>query len=218
MDIKENNLHFIVEGRLFKSSKQYITGAEVKELAGIPLDAELYLYIREPYNDELIGNDQKVDLALPGIEGFYTKKPLHIKVDGKLYLWRKQYITGAELRKLASVPEEMDIYLDVPGNWEDNLINDNERIDLARPGIERFETRDSQVTIWVNTHPHLYNKKQISFEQVVELAYGNYNPSNGFVVSYTRGPIENPRGRMSKGDVVYVQHKMDFHVTDPHLS
>lgn len=38
------------------------------------------------------------------------------------------------------------------------------------------------------------------------------------VISYTRGPIENPRGRMSKGDVVYVQHKMDFHVTDPHLS
>lgn len=37
-------------------------------------------------------------------------------------------------------------------------------------------------------------------------------------VGSVSGPIENPRGRMSKGDVVYVQHKMDFHVTDPHLS
>ena len=163
MTNKECNLHFVVEGRLFKSSKQYITGAEVKELAGIPLDAELYLYIRDPYNDELIGNDQKVDLALPGIEGFYTKKPLHLTVDGKLYLWRKQYITGADIRKLAGIPDDKDLYLDVPGNWEDNLINDNEKVDLARPGIEKFETRDSNVTIWVNSHPHVYNKETISY-------------------------------------------------------
>lgn len=218
MDIKENNLHFIVEGRLFKSSKQYITGAEVKELAGIPLDAELYLYIRDPYNDELIGNDQKVDLALPGIEGFYTKKPLHIKVDGKLYLWRKQYITGADIRKLAGIPDDKDLYLDVPGNWEDNLINDNEKVDLARPGIEKFETRDSNVTIWVNSHPHVYNKETISYEEVVALAYGSYDSSKGYAVAYDRGPVQNPGGLMSKGDVLYVKHKMEFHVTNPHLS
>ena len=48
MDIKENNLHFIVEGRLFKSSKQYITGAEVKELAGIPLDADYTCTLESP--------------------------------------------------------------------------------------------------------------------------------------------------------------------------
>lgn len=29
---KENYLYFIVEGKLFKSSNQYITGAEVKSL------------------------------------------------------------------------------------------------------------------------------------------------------------------------------------------
>lgn len=215
---KECNLHFVVEGRLFKSSKQYITGAEVKELAGIPLDAELYLYIREPYNDELIGNDQKVDLALPGIEGFYTKKPLHLKVDGKLYLWRKQYITGADIRKLAGIPDDKDLYLDVPGNWEDNLINDNEKVDLARPGIEKFETRDSNVTIWVNSHPHVYNKETISYEEVVALAYGSYDSSKGYTVDYDRGPVQNPGGLMSKGDVLYVKHKMEFHVTNPHLS
>ena len=218
MTEKESNLHFIVEGRLFTSEKQFITGAEVKELAGIPHDAELYLHIREPYNDELIGNEQKVDLALPGIEGFYTKKPLHFKVDGRMFLWRKQYITGADIRKLAGISADKDLYLDVPGNWEDNLINDNEKVDLARPGIEKFETRDSNVTIWVNSHPHVYNEETISYQEVVTLAYGSYDSSKGYSVTYGRGPVRNPEGLMSKGDVLYVQHKMEFHVTNPHLS
>lgn len=213
------SLLFMVEGRVFKSSKQYITGAEIKELAGIPMETELYLHIRAPYNDEPIGNEQEVDLALPGIEGFFTKKPLRFTVDGQQYCWPKQFITGADIRKIASIPDSKELYLDVPGDWEDNLINDNERVDLARPGREKFETRDrSKVTIWVNSHPHVYTKDTIGYEEVVTLAFGKYNPTAGYTVVYGHGPSKNQDGLMSKGDVVYVQHKMEFYVTESHLS
>ena len=211
-------LHFKVEGKSFKSANLYITGAEVKNLVGIPHDVELYLHIKEPYNDELIGNDQQVDLALPGIEEFYTKKPLHYTVNGKQYYSRKQFITGLEIRQYAHIPDNLDLYLDVPGNWNDNKIDNDEQVDLARPGIEKFITRGRKVIIWTNSHSHEYDKDLITYEEVVRLALCNYDPCKGYTVTYGHGPLQNPEGLMSKGDTVYVQYNMEFHVTEAHIS
>lgn len=61
-------LHFKVEGKMYETAQQFITGAEIKKIAGIPLDVDLYLHINKPYSDELIDNDKLVDLAMPGIE------------------------------------------------------------------------------------------------------------------------------------------------------
>jgi len=211
-------LHFMVEGNLFETGQQFITGAQVKELAGIPLDNNLYLYIREPYNDEIIENNQKIDLSLPGIEGFFTKKPLLFTVDSRHFSTRKQFITGADIREMAKLPDDKELYLDVPEGWQDTLIDEDQKIDLARPGIEKFITLDSKVIVYVNSTPYEYNEHKITFDQVVEFAKMAKSSTTGFIVKYSHGPIENPKGIMSPETVVIVRNKMIFNVASTHRS
>lgn len=210
-------LKFVIEGKEHETFDQYITGADLKKIAGIPLVTELYLSIKKPYQDELIENDKVVNLARPETEYFYVKKKLHFTINKVPYTWYKQYITGAEIRELGNIPPEDDIYLDIKEGWEDDLILDDEVVDLARPGVEHFfsKSRPTECIVIVNAREKVWKEKTISFEQVVILAFGAYdnNPNKGYTVTYSRGPESNPEGTMVKGSVVNVKHKMVFDVT-----
>ncbi|HUU02982.1 MAG TPA: multiubiquitin domain-containing protein [Myxococcota bacterium] len=67
-------------------------------------------------------------------------KPFHIIVDQKPHDWSEPFITGAQIKQLASVdPNTYDAWQDVPGP-EDRLIGDSDRADLTPHGTERFFT------------------------------------------------------------------------------
>ena len=131
-------LSFNVEDKPFTSDHQYLTGAQIKQLASLPKDSELFLTISEPWKDEPISDNEQVDLARPGIEGFYIKKKLKFIIEGVERETDRQYITGAEIRRLGSIPVGYDIYLSIKGPYEDELVEDNSRVDLAREGTESF--------------------------------------------------------------------------------
>ena len=69
--MKESNRTYAykVNDTPYTTKHQYITGAEIKEQAGIPADHIVFL-VRKGYDNELIEDDESVDLALPGIEKF----------------------------------------------------------------------------------------------------------------------------------------------------
>jgi len=142
---------------------------------------------------------------------------LNLVINGKEYHWDKQYITGAEIRHLGSIPREDEIFLKIKEPWKDELVNDETQIDLARPGIEHFFSKEkpTQIAIIVNGREKLWKEKEISFEQVIALAFGNYveNANTVFTVTFKGGPEQNPQGSMVKGDKVYVKNKMIFNVT-----
>ena len=79
-------LKFVIEGKEFETFDQYKTGAELKQLVGISLDTELFLSISRPYNDELIENEVRVNLARPETEYFFVKKKLHFTINGVHHL------------------------------------------------------------------------------------------------------------------------------------
>ena len=207
-------LKFVIEGKEFETFDQYKTGAELKQLVGIPLDTELFLSISRPYNDELIENEVRVNLARPETEYFFVKKKLHFTINGVHYTWYKQFIRGIQIRELGNIPREDELYLDLPDGWKDDFIEDDEIVDLARPGVEHFISRAKiqGVEIIVNQSRKKYDKPQISFEEVVRLANGSYDPNRGYTVKYSDGPKENPKGLMSKGTEVFVKHNMNFNV------
>ena len=91
---------------------------------------------------------------------------------------------------------------------------------MARPGIEHFVSRKNtyDITIIVNASPIKYDKSKISYEAVVILALGSYDPNRGYTVKYSDGPKENPKGLMSKGTEVFVKHNMNFNVRSNHQS
>lgn len=74
------------------------------------------------------------------------ERTFKIIVDQKPHDWPKQFITGLEVKRLAGVdPKAFDAWLDVPGP-EDELIDDDKKVDLSRPGVEKFFTGKKTTT------------------------------------------------------------------------
>lgn len=142
------------------------------------------------------------------------KKKFLFSVDGRPYSTEHQFLIGEQIKRMAGVPVEFELFLVIP-HFQDELIEDNKTVNFARPGVERFESRRPQaiVEIIVNGIRVPFDRPKISFEELVHIAYPHPGNKYGFTVSYTDGPEQNPEGRMSKGTVVFVKHKMKFDVT-----
>ncbi len=213
----KNNQSFTlnIEGKEYEWNEQTITGAALKKIADLPAVAELFLIVDDPWDDEPLKDETVVNLGRPEIEKFLVRRELRFTVNEKPYQWHQQYIRTEQLRKLAAIPEEEDIFLKLDG--PDELIEDGNKVNLARPGLEHFVTRKVQfeVTIIVAGTPHVWTNRKISFKEVIILGYGQYidRPTMVYTVAYEDGPKQNPEGSMTKGQSVFVKNKMIFHVT-----
>jgi hypothetical protein len=208
-------LQLTIEGKPYSWSEQFICGRQIREAGGLSSAAEIFLAVKSPWKDESIGDDDRVDLARPEIEHFYVKKKLLLTVNGKEFESDRQFIQGATLRRLAGISEADDIFLSIAGPWEDELVKDDAFVDLARPGIEHFYSKEVAFDLIVNAKEDKWKKHKISYEEVVYLAFPSdgHVPNRVYTVTYKRGPNQNPQGSMVKGDTVFVQNKMIFNVT-----
>ena len=72
-----------------------------------------------------------------------------------------------------------------------------------------------QVKIIVNAEEHFVEKDELSFQEVVNLAYNN-NPPQGsnweFTITYRKGHKEKPDGTLLEGKSVKVKEEMVFNV------
>jgi Multiubiquitin len=77
--------------------------------------------------------------------------------------------------------------------------------------IENVDDKHDSVTIIVNTKPHSWAEKKITFEQVVEIAFPGqpYNPE-GTTVEHSRG--HGPDHSLRPGGSVEVKEGMIFDV------
>lgn len=143
------------------------------------------------------------------------RRGLKITINNKEYEWPEQYITGRDVRKIAKIPPDEELYLAIKKPWEDERIEDDTRVDLARPGIEHFFSKKPAVILIVNGKEKQWHQEKISFDEVVKLAFPDYvdSPDTVYTVTYKRGPHQNPEGSMVKGDVVCVKNKMVFNVS-----
>lgn len=76
------------------------------------------------------------------------------------------------------------------------------------------------VTIIVNTKEHRVEKDEISYEEVVKLAYPTAtfdNPDISYIVNYKRGHGDK-EGSLTKGHSVKVKEGMIFNVTETNKS
>ena len=158
-----------------------------------------------------------VDIKLENAGQGHQQNYLKLKINGEMYEWNEQYITGLEIKQIGSISSEDDIYLAVKKPWDDELINNDTRVDLARPEVEHFfsEKKEKTYTIIVAGTPKQWDNSRIKFEDVIVLAYGSYidNPTMVYTVAYEDGPRRNPEGSMIKGSKVFIKNQMIFHVT-----
>ena len=122
-------------------------------------------------------------------------------------------IAGSEVKQLGGIEPTAKLYLIGKGHQPDVLIADDQQVDLSNPGIEKFVSKESRVVIIVNAREHAWEKPQISYDELVMLAYGQVTGNTAYTITYSNGPGENPEGFVVKGQVVVVCNKMNFNVT-----
>jgi len=195
------------------------TGDQVLDAAGVTdhINYVAYKVLKNGLLEEL-RPEEKTDLRDSGIEQFIvfrTDRSFRFLLNQGAFDWGAAHITGLTLKKLAGVGlEESDVWLEVSGAGE-RRIGDQEFVDLAAPGVERFHTRPRIYDIFVNTRPRQVRTSTLTFWQVVKLAYPDAveNSTTYYTVTYKHGPASNPDGSMVAGETVRIKDGMRFNVT-----
>jgi hypothetical protein len=66
-------------------------------------------------------------------------KHFNIKIDKNHYKVTEDSMTGIQIKQLANIPNEYELWLEVPGQNEDKKIEDNEVIDI-KSGLKFFSS------------------------------------------------------------------------------
>lgn len=137
---------------------------------------------------------------------------VRIHIDREIYK-SSNPTTGRALYELADIRKRRELYREVSGDNEDELIpRDDTEVHLKKD--EHFYSQ-KEVMIVVNGTAHETSETSLSFEEVVKIAYPV--PPSGdaveFTVTYRNGPRANPKGTLTSGHSVRIKNRMAFDVT-----
>jgi len=120
--------------------------------------------------------------------------------------------TGIALYALGSLPADRELFREIEGDREDELIPRSEA-PLHLTEDEHFHSERAYEII-VNTRRKNVTKAKLSFNAVVHLAYDPVptGPNILFTVMYRHGPRQNPEGDMVEGQIVRLKDGMVFDV------
>lgn len=210
-----DNLNF----RPIKLADPVPLGRQILAAAGLDARSDYSLFVILPSgNFEDIRLDEPYDLRGHGVErfvGFRTDRDFKLTLDDRQITWGKPAINGSDLYKLADISDDQAVFLEVRGGEDQET--PQELIDLTRPGIERFITAHrptTEVEIIVNGRPRVVPGPQVTFEQIVQLAFpDSHNPNSVFSVTYRKAVSMPSEGELSAGGIVKIKKGTIFNVT-----
>jgi len=84
---------------------------------------------------------------------------------------------------------------------------------MSKDNNNEGHEHDKEVTIIVNAREKKWDKKEISYTEVIVLAFGEYieNPNIEYTVAYSKGEGDK-NGTLTKGESVKVKSGMVFNV------
>ncbi|WP_051228303.1 multiubiquitin domain-containing protein [Pleomorphomonas oryzae] len=203
--------------RDFHFNDRRVTGSQIAEAFGAyPLTDYVVLHHLPNHQLETLRPNETADLKdgahLFVIRGDGTDR---FFVDGIPLEWPRKALTGANIKWLAGKDEDLELVLERQ-DQPDKVIGDDEEVRIGNPGVEKLYTRPAQVsiTIVVNTRPKVWNKKRISFEELVAIAFPTPPPGQNIVytIGYFDGPPNRPEGSLTEGESVRVRDQMVFDV------
>jgi Multiubiquitin len=123
--------------------------------------------------------------------------------------------TGEALYILGPVQPGLELYREESGDKEDAPIsNGPETVHLKED--EHFHSGPPrEYTIIVNSRKKMVMTKELSFDQIVRLAFDPVptGPNILFTITYGHGPKANPEGMLLEGETVKIKDGMVFSVT-----
>jgi hypothetical protein len=181
------------------------TGAQIRALLTPPA-RDLFWDIADA-PDQAVAPDAVVTVS-DGMR-FFTMEPVTIHLNAHPYRVRPGAITEQQLRDLATPPIGADqaIWRDIP-DANDRRLAHGELIEVD--GGERFFSapeRHHEITIIVNTRPKRVAQHELTFQQLVELAFDE--PPTGenvlFTITYSKAVAPHPKGQLPAGGVLTVK-------------
>lgn len=126
------------------------TGRQLLEEAGTrPVEEHLVFQLLRSGLLEELRLDETTDLRVSGVERFLVfrnDRSFRFELDGRVFEWGGELISGLTLKKLAQVDlTTYGVWLEVRGA-EDEPIPDGKLVSLAASGVERFFTGIVQTT------------------------------------------------------------------------
>ena len=122
-----------IDNRRLEWGAYAISGRVLKRLAGVPESYGVWL--------ETDLREGKVERFLV----FKSTESFRIEIDNRRLEWGAYAISGRVLKRLAGVPESYGVWLEMRGE-QDRPIDNNELVSLEGKGLERFFTGPDQTT------------------------------------------------------------------------
>ena len=191
------------------------TGRQILSAIGLDDRDEITLCAILPSGDfEDIRLNETFDLRGREVERFIvfrTDREFKLTLDDRQLKWGKSTIEANALYALSGIGPEQAVFLEVRGGT-DRMIEPDELLDLTDTGIEHFITAKRLVqgyTIIVNSLDESVPNKQVTFEQVVQLAFPNDPIGSNIIYSMTyRHAASKPHaGELAEGGVIEVKHQ-----------
>lgn len=194
--------------------RQILAAGGIQAKAGVSLHA-----ILASGDFEDVRLDEPFDLRGHGTErfiAFVTDRDYKATVNGAQIEWGKRVISGAILYALAEASDDQAVFLEVPGGT-DRLIEPEDLVDLDEPGVEHFITAPKprpEVEIIVNARKRVVTGPDVTFEQIVQLAFPGAPEANVvFSMTYRHAKSKPHQGELGIGGVVTVKKGTTFNVT-----
>lgn len=177
-------------------------------------------------------HDEIVEIEIIEIEIFVREgkkvpkgKHYKIRINNETFVIHAETITGTAILELVNeTPATHTVYQHFH-HGHVRIIHPEQHVDLTEPGIEVFSTEAKheehhEVSIFVNSREKKWNKRTISYEEVIILAFGTYSDDNNIVytVTYSKGTEPHHEGSLVKGQSVKVKKGMVFNVTQTNRS
>ena len=189
-------------------------GRQILEGAGLDPNADVSLFTILPSGDfEDIRLDEPFDLRGRGAErfiAFRTDRNFKLTLNRHQLEWGKPAISGATLHALANGAANEVVYQKVQGG-DDRLIERDGLVDLTAPGVEHFYTAARPALVYeiiVNSRPRVVHDPNVTFEQVVEIAFpGAHDPNVTFSMTFRHAASTPHAGELGAGGSVEVHKK-----------
>lgn len=138
---------------------------------------------------------------------FRNDRSFRAELNDRVFEWGDKKISGRVLERLAGVnPATHRVYLDVPGT-DDRHLGEDEEVNLAASGVERFYTRPKLITLIINGRRREVPKGKYSYAELVRLAFPDavFAENIVYTVSYKHGPASHPEGSVVDGQTIRVR-------------
>lgn len=201
MTDEEGSLRIVIDGRDFVLGKVALTGRDILAAVEADPDASDVLIRIDGGRARLLAPDEQ--LVPAGGEAHFRvhrKGALrYLKVDERFWEWGAPAIGEHDIREIAGISDDVVLHLvggdplrtcglvDLTVDWVPAVV--------SNPDTSRALT----VPVVVNGRSQHLAKAEVSFEDLVALAYPDRPPalSEMFTVTYRHGPADRPEGSLA---------------------